>query len=72
MVSTLGTPSKVSSISIFFSKSLVVRSNYTPRTTKVPNAAMLGWMDKHKAKGKQGTIIFGCCDSFIDLGSLLT
>jgi hypothetical protein len=57
---------------LFLSKSLEVCSNHVPRATKVPKAGMLGQIEKHKGKGKQEVIIFGCCETFIYPGSLLT
>jgi hypothetical protein len=51
IVSTHRALSKVPSISCFF-KSLDVRSNRVPRTTKVPKASTLSKTDKREQKGK--------------------
>jgi hypothetical protein len=61
-----------SKVSLVFSKSLEVRGDYMPRTTKVLKAATLNRSDKHKEKSEQETIMSGLCEALIHLGSVVT
>jgi hypothetical protein len=54
-----------------FPKSLKVHSDYMPRTTKILKAAMLDRTDKHKDKSEQEMTMFGLCETFIHLGSIV-
>jgi hypothetical protein len=59
-------------LSFVFFQRLEVHSECTPRTTKVLEATMLDMAGKHKEKCKQETIIFGLCETSINLGSVCT
>jgi hypothetical protein len=61
----------VKSFACFFSKSLKVCSNHTPRTAKVLKATSLDGTDKHKEKNKQDATICRLCETSIHLGSYL-
>jgi hypothetical protein len=43
-----------------------------PSTTKVLKATTLSRTDEHKEKSEQETVIFGLCETLINLGSVGT